>query len=218
MPTPDGADGPIPIAGRPPNPPRSRGPWRWRRSARPGSACIDFKDLDQGDYRKTRERLGRPADSNRGAPIPGGRKPRARETGSACDSALRGKVDALADEGRGIADFAAFQSRLSEADGLARLVDRGEDPPASSAVEPSSRYRQARVHDFLIWMADRTWRDHWYSEKPTAPPYYQAIVARLFNDAQGLFPELREADQKRPRGLAHGADWPSKARIRTAWS
>ena len=116
----------------------------------------------------------------------------------ACDSApCRAKVDALADEGRGIADsFAAFESRLSAADSLARLVDRGEDPPAASAVEPSSRYRQALRHDLLLWMAERAWRDHWYSEDPAAPPYYQAIVARLFNDAQGLFPELSEADQK----------------------
>ena len=89
----------------------------------------------------------------------------------------------------------------SEADGLARLVDRGEDPPPASAIEPSSRYRQARAHDLLVWMAERAWRDHWYGEDPAAPPYYAAIVARLFNDAQGLFPELRESDQKRREPL-----------------
>jgi hypothetical protein len=158
------------------------------------------EDLDQGDYSKTLERLHTLPTRNEDATTPWWRE--AARQGDRIGlrfRALRDKVNALANEERGIADlaaFTAFQSNLSEADGLARLVDRGEDPPADSTVEPSSRYRQARVHDFLVWMADRTWRDHWYSEKPSAPPYYQAIVARLFNDAQGLLPELREADQK----------------------
>ena len=159
----------------------------------------DFKDPELGDYRKTLERL-------RALPtLATDAGPWWQEAARQGDRigvrfrALRGKVDALADEGRGIAAFAAFESRLAEADGLARLVHRGEDPSAASAVEPSSRYRQALVHDLLLWLADRAWRDHWYSEDPAAPPYYQGIVARLCNDAQGLFPELREADQKVPR-------------------
>ncbi len=157
----------------------------------------DFKDLDQGDYRTTLDRLRALPTRTEDATSPWWRE--AANQGGRIGlrfRALRGKVDTLANEDGGISAFAAFESRLSRADGLARLIDRGEDPPADSLVEPSSRYRQARVHDFLVWMADRAWRDHWYSEKPTAPPYYQAIVTRLFNDAEGLFPELREADQK----------------------
>jgi hypothetical protein len=162
----------------------------------------DFKDLDQGDYGKTRERLGALATRTDDA------NPWWKESAALGDRigrrfrALRGKIAALADEGRGITDFAEFQSRLSEADGLARRVDRGDDPPAVETVEPASRYRQARVHDFLVWMARRAWLDHWYGEKPTAPPYYQAIVARLFDDAQGFFPDLREADRKERERLS----------------
>ncbi len=156
----------------------------------------DFNDQDQGDYRKTLERLrSLPARGSDDGPW-WQEAARQGERIGLRFRALRSKVDALADEERGIADFAAFELRLSAADGLARMVDRGEDPPAASAVEPSSRYRQARAHDLLLWMAERAWLDHWYSEDPEAPPYYQAIVARLRNDAQALFPELHEADQK----------------------
>ena len=171
----------------------------------------DFKDHDQGDYSKTLERL-RHCRTGPRMPIPGGRKRRGRGTGLACDSALREpRSTRWPTRDAGSPTHSRRSNRgSSAADGLARLVDRGEDPPAASAVEPSSRYRQARVHDLLVWMADRAWLDHWYSEDPAAPPYYQAIVARLFNDAQGLFPELSEADLKVPR--AHStlpADWPS---------
>src|SRR5262249_26128814 len=51
---------------------------------------------------------------------------------------------------------------------------------------------QARVRDFLVWTANRTWLDHWYDEKPLAKPYFQEIVSRLLGDADKLFPALRE--------------------------
>ena len=167
-----------------------------------------FKDLDQGDYRKTRERLSALATQSDEA------NPWWKDSAALGDRiglrfrTLRDKIAGLADEGRGIsgvAEFTAFESRLSQAEGLSRLVDRGEAPPATSAVEPASRYRQTRLHQLLLWLASRTSLDHWYSEKPSAPPYYQAIVSRLFDDAQGLFPELRDSDQKeRDRLRAQG--------------
>ena len=148
-----------------------------------------FDDADKSDYNKTLERA-------RGLATADAWHEDAARLGDRIGLRFRklhGRIDAPLDEGRGLTELA---SRLAAADGLARLVDRGEDPPAASAVEPSSRYRRLRVHDLLVWMADRAWLDHWYSKDPAAPPYYAAIVARLFNDAQGLFPEFRDADLK----------------------
>jgi hypothetical protein len=160
-----------------------------------------FKDFGHGDYPTTLERLralpARATETDawwKDAALQGGRIGERFQ-------AIAGKLVELADLERGISAFAAFESRLAEADSLARLVDRGDDPPAAKDVEPSSRYRQARVHDFLLWMAERAWRDHWYQENPTAPAYYRAIVGRLFDDAGGLFPALKEDDQKQRESL-----------------
>lgn len=156
----------------------------------------DFPDLDEGDYRNTEDRL-------RSLPT---------QTGDANPwwmvadlqgdriglrfRALRAKVAARANEEGGITNFDQFESRLAKADALSRALDRGEDPPSVSKIEPASRHRQARVHDLFVWMADRTRRDHWYSENPNAPPYYEAIGDRLFKSVDGLFPDLHEADQQ----------------------
>ncbi|HZW33082.1 MAG TPA: hypothetical protein VFF52_20365, partial [Isosphaeraceae bacterium] len=162
-----------------------------------------FKDLDQGDYRKTLE-------SVRALAVPG-KDPDAWRAEAARQGsriglrfrALAGEIARLSHEERGISDFPAFQARLAQAEGLSRLVDPGTDPPAGSAAEPAARHRQARVRDLLLWMAQRAWSDHWYEEKPEAKPYYQEIVARLLGVAEKLFPELGEAHQKlRERLLA----------------
>ena len=63
---------------------------------------------EQGDYRKTLER-SRLAGASRRCRVPGGTKRRGQGDRIGLRfRALRGKVDALPDEGRGIADFAAF--------------------------------------------------------------------------------------------------------------
>jgi hypothetical protein len=164
-----------------------------------------FDDFAQGDYRTTLEHLRTlPARATEAdtwwneAAVQGERIGRRFRS-------LAGKLDQLANEESGISKFDAFGTRLAEADRLARMVVRGDEPPEAKDVEPSSRYRQARVHEFLLWMAERAWRDHWYDEKPAAPPYYRTIVGRLFDDAEGLFPALREGDQKqRAKLLAEG--------------
>ena len=156
-----------------------------------------FKDLDQGDYRKTLE-------SVRALAVPG-KAPDAWWTEAARQGsriglrfrALAGEIARLANEERGITDFPAFQARLAQAEGLSRLVDPGTDP----AAEPAARHRQGRVRDLLLWMAQRAWSDHWYDERPEAKPYYQEIVARLLGVAEKLFPELVEAHQKLREGL-----------------
>jgi hypothetical protein len=161
-----------------------------------------FKDLvDQGDYRKTLE-------SVRALAVPG-KDPdawwtEATRQGSRIGRRFRelaGEIARLSNEERGITDFPAFQSRLAQAESLSRLVDPATDPPAGTAAEPAARLRQARVHDLLLGMAQRTWSDHWYDEKPEAKPYYQESVARLLGVAEKLFPELGELHQKLREGL-----------------
>jgi hypothetical protein len=153
-----------------------------------------FHDLDQGDYQKTLEHV---------RALPGQEPDRwSKEAAREGDRiglrfrTLRGEIDKLASEEQGITRFDAFVARLAQADRLARLVDRGDDPLPGSAIEPGARYRQARVRDFLVWMANRVWLDHWSGEKPQAKPYYQEIAGQLLGDAEKLFPALRDEHQK----------------------
>src|SRR5207244_3613864 len=96
-----------------------------------------IKDPDQGDYRKTWE-------SVRAIAVPG-KDPDDWWTEAASQGARIGlrfrtlavAIGKLADEERGITEFEAFESRLVQADRLARLVDPGADPPPGSAAEPT---------------------------------------------------------------------------------
>ncbi len=150
-----------------------------------------FQNQDQGDFQKTAERIQRPgtADEDQtwwkalataGEPI--GRRWRQ----------LPVEIDRLANEENGISDFRAFQSRLVKADRLSRLIDGGAAPLDESVGEATSRYRQTRIHDLLLWMAERTWQDHWYDEKPQAKPYYKFAGSRFVTDAAKLFPKTAE--------------------------
>src|SRR5262249_42145966 len=121
-------------------------------------------DPDRGDYRKTREQVDSlpvatkdPADWSDLAARLGERIGRGFTT-------LAVEIAAPSNEERGITDLSAFQSRMARADRLARLVLPGDDLPSGSSPEPSSWFRRARVHDFLEWMAERAWLDHWYDE------------------------------------------------------
>ncbi len=59
---------------------------------------------------------------------------------------------------------------LPKADRLARLLDGTASLPAS--FHPTQEYRLALTRDLLLWQADRTVKEHYYSEKPDAEPYY----------------------------------------------
>jgi hypothetical protein len=103
---------------------------------------------------------------------------------------LVAQADALAAHEGSTAEFQAFQARLRKADRLARQCGGGMPGDPVPKVEAAALYRQTRVHDLLLWMAERTWRDHWYDEDPRAGrPYYLSAAARYLNDARALFPE-----------------------------
>ncbi len=108
-------------------------------------------------------------------------------------------IDDLADEKNGIAKFDDFENRLWEADRLGRQLDRAAPRLEESAIEPTARLRQARVHDLLLEMARRAWLDHWFDEKPNDTPYYRLASTRFVSDASKLFPDsprVREVQEQ----------------------
>lgn len=63
--------------------------------------------------------------------------------------------------------------------------------------EPSGRLRALRVHDLLLWMARRTWLDHWWDREPTNPPYYRVAGLKYVDDALELLPRSPAAADSR---------------------
>ena len=170
-----------------------------------------FDDPDKSDYNKTLERLRglTSADSWHEDAVHLGDRIGLRFR------KLRGRIDALVDEGRGLTELA---TRLAAADGLARLVDRGEDPPAGSAVEPSSRYRRLRAHELLVWMAERAWLDHWYNKDPRRPAVLRRDRHPAVQRRPGALPRLPRRRPQEPR-RARGARTAWKSRtVPSAWS
>jgi hypothetical protein len=96
-----------------------------------------------------------------------------------------------------ITDYAALQSALVQHDRLGRRIDAAAEPP-SEGPEASTLLRVTRVRDVLLWLADRTWEDHWFGEDPNArTPYYQSAVSDLVTDSAAqlreVFPEILES-------------------------
>ncbi|MFO0890561.1 MAG: hypothetical protein U0790_15635 [Isosphaeraceae bacterium] len=99
------------------------------------------------------------------------------------------EIGHLADEQEGIRDFADFRDRrLAKADRLERLIHAGVARPADQAPQASLRLREARVHDLLLGMAERTWEDHWFDEDPKER-YYLTVGSLFIDDADKFFPQ-----------------------------
>ena len=74
---------------------------------------------------------------------------------------------------------------LNEAASLSRLL-----PGYSSLTvveEPAEVACQARLKAILQWQAQRTYDDHWYTERPDTEPYYRVAADAYLNDAAILF-------------------------------
>ena len=150
-----------------------------------------FQDQDQVDFQKATERIQRPISEEENQTW-------WKDLATAGELIGRRwrqfavEIDRLASEENGISDFRAFQSRLVKADRLSRLIDGGAAPLDESVGEATARYRQTRIYDLLLWMAERTWQDHWYDEEPKAKPYYKVAGSRYVTDAAKLFPNTAE--------------------------
>ena len=143
---------------------------------------------DQGSFEQTLQRILAATEEDEQSP-----KAWWREIAAAGEriglrwQGLASEIDSLAGEDNSLADNRVFQDKLRRADRLARLLDGGAPAVPESKAEATASLRLSRVHDLLLWMAERTWKDHWYDEDPKAiKPYYQAAGQRFASDAEKL--------------------------------
>jgi hypothetical protein len=74
---------------------------------------------------------------------------------------------------------------LVEAESLSRLLPGYCD--LTVVAEPAGVATRARLKELLEWQAQRTYDDHWYTERPKAEPYYRVAADAYLNDASVLF-------------------------------
>lgn len=77
---------------------------------------------------------------------------------------------------------------LHSAERLGRSVDGAG--AAALIVDPAHEARRLRMHDLLLWQAERTRHDHWFAEKETLLPYYREAGGRYLDDAEALVKAL----------------------------
>lgn len=102
----------------------------------------------------------------------------------------------------------------------------------SERINPVDRLRRLRTHRLLIWLAQRTWDDHWFEPGPARDTYYIPAAKAYLDTAGGLFDSdqlspafLRAAEdvQKKlvPAGLAVTKDadpyWTTEFNFPLAW-
>jgi hypothetical protein len=93
------------------------------------------------------------------------------------------KVNGITDDSRGLPlGDAAIQ--LRDAERLERLAD-GAVALRLTANHPADEARKLRLHDLLLWQAERTLQDHWFAEG-LPDPYYQVTGLRFVQDAHDL--------------------------------
>jgi hypothetical protein len=93
-------------------------------------------------------------------------------------------------------DAASVLARLRVSDRCSRLLD-GARAEADDSREATARYRERLVHNLLIWLAGRTWLDHWYDEEPKSSPYYKIAGGKYIDDAERLVPGSLAVKQAR---------------------
>jgi hypothetical protein len=93
--------------------------------------------------------------------------------------AINHLVDQLAN-----ADLEKAQGFLERADRLARTVSGAGT--INLTGDAPRQYRRARMINLLLFQAERTFSDHWFSEDPQAEPYYRVAGLRFCDDASQL--------------------------------
>jgi hypothetical protein len=80
--------------------------------------------------------------------------------------------------------LAEAAERLVVAERLARQAG----PVFASLLtgRPAEEARRLRLHDLLVWQAERTLADHWYGDDPQGEPYYRLAGLRYTRDARDL--------------------------------
>jgi Mg-chelatase subunit ChlD len=88
------------------------------------------------------------------------------------------------DKGGTAADLAEARKALVSAGAGAQRLD-GAAANCLTGANPIAARRHVQLHDLLIWLADRTYRDHWFWEGG-AMAYYRRIGQDYMNDAREL--------------------------------
>jgi hypothetical protein len=115
------------------------------------------------------------------------------------------RIDRLMSEEKGVTKhLQEFTDSLIKADRLGRHLDGSAPPLDGSTIEATARLRQVRVHDVLLKMSERAWRDHWYSEDPNVKPYYRVIGERYLSDAGNFLPRSEGASAELERLIRKG--------------
>ena len=118
---------------------------------------------------------------------------------SAARSACAGRSCSRWSTSRGPRRASSTRLRSSPGSGsptASRLLD-GARAEADESREATAKYRERLAHNVLIWLADRTWLDHWYGEEPKSTPYYKIAGGKYIDDAERLVPGSLAAKQAR---------------------
>jgi serine/threonine-protein kinase len=77
---------------------------------------------------------------------------------------------------------------LGLAERLARQIDGAAAARLKREIRPVEEIRKVRLHNLLLWLADRTRNDHWFAEEPGQPtgPYYRYVGLCYVQDAGSL--------------------------------
>jgi hypothetical protein len=94
------------------------------------------------------------------------------------------KIDHLLENGRK-SNLQTSREDFSAAERLARQLDASSVGLLGSA-DAVQQSRRLRMHDLLLWQAERTRQDHWFAEDPQADPYYLSAGQLFVKDAKAL--------------------------------
>jgi hypothetical protein len=111
-----------------------------------------------------------------------------------CWDGMPAKIKELTASGmRPEATWEAALTDMTGAGRLARQVD-GRLAAQVGGGDPVEEARRLRLHRLLVWLAQRTFEDHWFGERPDALPYYAQAGDRYLKDAiEILGPEAAPA-------------------------
>ncbi len=90
-----------------------------------------------------------------------------------------------------------LRAALVTADRLVRQIDGAE--ARQLTTKPAVLFRRLRMHDLMVFLAQRTIDGHWFDVDPSSEPYFRRAASAYLNDAQRLYPESEAVAKCRDR-------------------
>jgi len=114
------------------------------------------------------------------------------DVGAVLRDRLRERAKTAADaatDGRSL-PLADVAGRLHQAALTGRLLDAGEALAFLANLDPVNEDRDVRLHDLLVWQAERSRLDYWVTGDPANPTlYYKGAALAYLTDAENLAKE-----------------------------